>query len=106
MPQNIDISKLQSFLNGRYIIKDDETFFKDIKSLKPAHYLLIKNNEFNISKYWGLSAKETSELKDTEYNQKFLALLKLSIKRRLRSDVRVGASLSEGGRFFCDCFNS
>jgi asparagine synthase (glutamine-hydrolysing) len=42
VPQNIDISKLQSFLNGSYIIKDDETFFKDIKSLKPAHYLLIK----------------------------------------------------------------
>jgi asparagine synthase (glutamine-hydrolysing) len=76
-----------------------ETFFDSIYKLPAASCLYYKpvNKELVIEKYWDL---------DTEYNtrgvneqnviEQFTHLLSQSIKKRFRSDVSIGTSLSGG----------
>jgi asparagine synthase (glutamine-hydrolysing) len=75
------------------------TFYNDIYSLKPAHYLLLTLPLKNIvsKQYWQLSYNEQSLTYTTDqYKEKFSALFFESVKRRLRSDVAIGTSLSGG----------
>lgn len=83
-------------------VNKQQTFFEDIVSLPPSHYLLFKlqqNNEpfIELRSYWDLD-KET-EITDSSIDfvkSNFTSLFKTSIKRRLRSDVPLGTSLSGG----------
>ncbi|MCW3113303.1 MAG: asnB [Segetibacter sp.] len=78
-----------------------QTFFEDIVSLPPSHYLIYKmeNNEpyLEVRSYWDID--KVTELTDvsSEYIKgTFLELFTTSVKRRLRSDVAIGSSISGG----------
>ena len=74
-----------------------ETFFDNIFSLEPAHYLTINDTgNINKQKYWHLNTTVNTSITFDEAENKFKELFDLSIKRRLRSDVPVGSSLSGG----------
>jgi asparagine synthase (glutamine-hydrolysing) len=76
-----------------------ETFYSNIRSLAPAHYLLVQLPlaEVTPQRYWQLSYNEQpAEMSTDAYKEKFLDLFLGSIQRRLRSDVPVGTSLSGG----------
>lgn len=74
------------------------TFYKNIWALPPAHYLLhtpaLKKTV--LKKYWHLDKESQLEITTDEAIEKFTALLAGSVKKRLRSDVAVGTSLSGG----------
>lgn len=73
----------------------DKTVFKNIRQLKPSHFLKFKNNELTIKKYWSLKAKPHDEdLSDTIEHTHFL--VRDSIKRQMVSDVDLCAFLSGG----------
>ncbi len=73
----------------------DKTVFKNIRQLKPSHFLKFKNNELTIKKYWSLKAKPHGEdLSDTIEHTHFL--VRDSIKRQMVSDVDLCAFLSGG----------
>jgi asparagine synthase (glutamine-hydrolysing) len=73
------------------------TFFSDIFKLKAAHYFIYGGEE-NVSqkKYWELNINASEDLTLPEASERFMELLDSSVKRRLRSDVPVGTSLSGG----------
>ena len=48
------------FLRG-YMDHNEETFFKNIKSLEPGNYIKIKNNSFLKHKYWELKKRIDKE---------------------------------------------
>ena len=74
-----------------------ETFYEGIKQLEPAHYLVIKNNRIEShQRYWDLNLKTTSTISFEAASERFKELMETSIKKRLRSDVPVGSSLSGG----------
>ncbi|MBM2820459.1 MAG: asnB [Candidatus Berkelbacteria bacterium] len=73
----------------------DETFFKGIKELRGGHYILIKNKNIIIKKYWDLS-KEINSRSPQENINKFQGLFFDAIRLRLRSDVPIGTCLSGG----------
>ncbi|MBL1280568.1 MAG: asparagine synthase (glutamine-hydrolyzing) [Fluviicola sp.] len=76
----------------------ETTFFENVFQLKPAHYITIKNGKINTqTNYWDidLSIKNNS-ISFEDATKEFKRLFKLSVKRRLRSDVAVGSSLSGG----------
>jgi len=79
-------------------IPEDYSIFKDIKKLKPAHYLRFDRNEINIFQYWNLTSKKykydsysTTDLVDLLEEK-----LRESINLRMVSDVPIGTFLSGG----------
>jgi asparagine synthase (glutamine-hydrolysing) len=76
-----------------------ETFFENIHKLPPATSLKynFKSNELVLEKYWEIDPeKENKKINDNEASEQFIHLLTDSVKRRLRSDVKIGTSLSGG----------
>lgn len=75
-----------------------QTFFTDIFSLLPAHFLVFQpaTGKCSISPYWRLEKQHRSVIAGKSYLESFNELLSQSIIRRLRSDVQVGCSLSGG----------
>ena len=74
----------------------DETFFRAVKQLKPAHYMKVSHKGLELHRWWDIEEQELSGLSDDEYAGRFEALFEDSIRLRLRSDVPVGTCLSGG----------
>jgi len=75
------------------------TVFKDIKELKPGHYLKISHGQVTLKKYWDIpcySPDEQLKWSLDDVCERFLELLNDSIRIRLRADVPVGSYLSGG----------
>lgn len=74
------------------------TFFQNIFSLPAAHYLNFNYREFtfNISRYWDCDKETKISISEEDAIEKFTELFTASVKRRLRSDVTLGTSLSGG----------
>ena len=79
--------------------RPEETFFEDIFKLPPASRLFYKpaTGELTIEKYWDIDTTILNKtISDAGAIEQFQHLFSLSVKRRLRSDVAVGTSLSGG----------
>ena len=79
-------------------IDKSQTFFKNISSLPPAHYisLNISSNTMHQKRWYILEKKEVLKKNDGVLIEQFSSLFQSSIKNRLRSDVSIGTSLSGG----------
>ena len=88
------------YLAYSYLDINEETMFKNIMQLPPAHYMVIENGKIIIKKYWQLKDEHEqngSELVNEEDTLcKFRDLLSSSIELRFRSDVPIGILLSGG----------
>jgi asparagine synthase (glutamine-hydrolysing) len=76
-----------------------ETFFDNIHKLAPATFLVFSatSHQLVIEKYWDLDPEEQNKkITEAEAIEQFNHLFTLSVKRRLRSDVAIGSSLSGG----------
>lgn len=79
--------------------KPEETFFENILKLPAAStlYYTPSTNELLIEKYWDIDpAIQNEKITDSEAQDQFNHLFSESVKRRLRSDVAIGTSLSGG----------
>ena len=75
-----------------------ETFFQNISKVPARSFLLYfpLTGRLEVSSYWDIEVAQTQSLKEDEAIDTFCALLDTSVNRRLRSDVRIGTSLSGG----------
>ena len=75
-----------------------ETFFQNISKVPARSFLLYfpLTGRLEMSSYWDIEVAQTQSVKEDEAIDTFCALLDTSVNRRLRSDVRVGTSLSGG----------
>ncbi len=74
-----------------------QTFYKNIQSLPASHSLKVeKTGKLIVKRYWSIDTSLQIECSETEAQEKFRELFDQSIKRRMRSDVKVGSSLSGG----------
>lgn len=94
---DIDYSTMELYLTFGYI-PAPYTFYKNIFKLEPGHYLTLQNGKTIIRQYWDLPyvAEEDMITDKRETYEQFEALLKDSVRLRLRSDVASGAFLSGG----------
>lgn len=79
--------------------RPEETFFENIFKLPAASFLKFSFIYFSysIQKYWDIDlANQQKKITDKEATETFSNLFAASVKRRLRSDVAVGTSLSGG----------
>ncbi|MFH1459393.1 MAG: asparagine synthase (glutamine-hydrolyzing) [Candidatus Omnitrophota bacterium] len=73
------------------------TIFKNIYELPPGHYLICKNKNINLSRYWQLNfGPDEPNISEAHYQEQLFDLIKDSIRLRLRADVPVAAYLSGG----------
>ncbi len=80
-------------------IDKEQTFFEDIYTLPPAHYLTYipaSNQLSKVSRYWSLNKEFKIDISSSYAVEKFTELFNTSVKRRLRSDVSLGTCLSGG----------
>ena len=77
-----------------------ETLFKDVRSITPGHFVIIKHSRFNEYSYWDLRyIKQNSAINyhnELEYIEEFSSIFQESVGLRLRSDVPIGCYLSGG----------
>lgn len=77
-----------------------DTFYEGIASLEPSHALTVRLDGRGAEqprRYWQITLGTQGEPPDFEQaSERFKALLTESVRRRLRSDVPVGSSLSGG----------
>lgn len=75
----------------------DETFYKDVKRLMPGHFLVWKDGEISIKKYWNLEYEpKHTEISDKEFVGQWLEQFKKAVELRLMADVPLGMFLSGG----------
>jgi asparagine synthase (glutamine-hydrolysing) len=84
------------FSLGFGCIGSPQTIFNNIYKLPPAHYAILKNNNFQTYKYWDFSS---TYIEKTNFDQAVLEgrrLIEDSVKDQLVSDVPLGTFLSGG----------
>ncbi len=74
------------------------TLFQEIFSLPPAHYITMQFSTFNfeLTGYWDCNKETKITISVQDAEEKLYDLFLSSVKRRLRSDVSTGTSLSGG----------
>ena len=76
-----------------------KTIFKNVYTLPPGHYMIVKDGQITQKSYWSIpfyEAEEAWQGSQEEAEEELRSLLKDAVRLRLRADVPVGAYLSGG----------
>ena len=93
---DINLDQVRRGLQLGWVCYNDESYFKNLKSLPAACNLIYKNGEIAIEKYWSLDLNKKSLLSFDEKKEMFSDLFKESIFFHMRSDVEIAICLSGG----------
>ncbi|MEQ6353195.1 asparagine synthase (glutamine-hydrolyzing) [Lysinibacillus sp. M3] len=85
---------LRPYLTFQYSVLD-ETFFKGVYKLPPAHYMVIEGDHISLHEYWDKKFHSKDESLE-KYVKDTRNVLKDSVKAHQISDVEVGSFLSGG----------
>jgi asparagine synthase (glutamine-hydrolysing) len=101
IPKEANESMLYNYLTIGYTsnpFNPLETFYQNIQKLPSASFLQysLSTNTLSIEKYWTADTKENNNISTAKAIEQFISLFKESIRKRLRSDVAIGTSLSGG----------
>jgi len=96
---------LENYLTFQYSVLD-ETFFKGVYKLPPAHYMLWKDGQKTITRYWAPEFKADTPRSLSDTVEAVDAAVQASIERHKISDVEVGSFLSSGvdSSYVAACF--
>jgi asparagine synthase (glutamine-hydrolysing) len=99
--KEVNRAMLYNFLSIDYTTNPGdpaETFYNNIYKLATASTLRfsLHNKELQTEKYWNVYPNVNEEVKVKDVIDQFTALLTESVRKRLRSDVAIGTSLSGG----------
>jgi asparagine synthase (glutamine-hydrolysing) len=97
----VDEKMLLNYLTLGYVQNasdKEQTFFSNIWSLPPAHFFKYKpaSQKLAVKKYWHLDKEIKISISENDAVENFQHLFNSSVKKRLRSDVALGTSLSGG----------
>jgi len=96
LPREPNPHAVHDYLAIRYV-PGDVTMLRAVRRLPPAHWLRYREGELRIERYWSPPARpESPRRSEGEYLEELSELLEKSVRRRLISDVPVGAYLSGG----------
>ncbi|WP_299204815.1 asparagine synthase (glutamine-hydrolyzing) [uncultured Amphritea sp.] len=86
---------IDQFLTYNYI-PPPLTIFEGIYHVMPGHYLEVSKEGVKEKCWWDIARIKEQNFSESEWIEKFNALLEDSVRLRLRSDVPFGAFLSGG----------
>ncbi|HKT61222.1 MAG TPA: asparagine synthase (glutamine-hydrolyzing) [Gemmatimonadales bacterium] len=89
---------LGTYLVDRRTDDTDQTMYRDIRELRPAHAALLdtRDGELRIWRFWGLPEAPDLELSDAQALDRFAELFEDAVRLRLHADVPVAVTLSGG----------
>lgn len=91
----VDLAALDCFLTYSYI-PAPHTIFQGVHKLPAAHFALFEEGRTRIERYWHLSFARQRHRPTEEWLEELDFLLREAVRRRLLSDVPLGALLSGG----------
>ncbi|MCH8083093.1 MAG: asparagine synthase (glutamine-hydrolyzing) [Myxococcales bacterium] len=87
---------IQDYLALRYV-PGDRGLLQEVRRLAPGHWMKVRGQELEIERYWSPPIHTGGYPKsEDEYLDELAERLEASVRRRLISDVPVGAYLSGG----------
>ena len=86
---------LSRFFRSSAHSETEETFFRDVFRLQPAHNMMVTREGIRTWRYWDYPT-DTLDYSPAEAAAAVRALLTDAVTLRMRSDVPVGTSLSSG----------
>jgi len=92
--RELDPAALDAYLALQYV-PGVETGVAGIRRLAPGHLLVLENGEIRTQRFWGLEP-EPRELAEEEWVELVRTTVTNAVRRRLVSDVPLGALLSGG----------
>jgi asparagine synthase (glutamine-hydrolysing) len=95
LSQEMDLEALSDYFSYLYI-PAPKTIYRDVRKLRPAHYLVVERSGIREVPYWDIHFQQTQQLSEEEWCEAFLAEFRTAVKSRLISDVPLGAFLSGG----------
>lgn len=72
------------------------TAYQAIRKLEPGHWLLWRDGEIKLERYWQLDFSQKTDISEQEAGERVSALLRDAVRVRLMSEVPLGAFLSGG----------
>ncbi len=93
--KSLNTTALENYLTFQYS-PTNETFFKNVYKLPPAHYFIFKDNKIITKKYWSIEFKQDNSISKEEWIEKIDKAFKNSVDAHKISDVEVGSFLSSG----------
>jgi asparagine synthase (glutamine-hydrolysing) len=95
-PDTLDVESLCRYLALEYV-PTPRSIFEGVQKLPGGHLLRWRGGKVSIEGYWDLSfATHEHRRSDEEYVEEFRERLRTAVRRRLVSDVPLGAFLSGG----------
>lgn len=96
---------LENYLSFQYS-PTEETFFKGVYRLQPAHYFIYKEGKLTTKRYWEPKFEEEDKTLE-EYVDLIDEQFKESVEAHKIADVEVGCFLSSGvdSSYVASCFN-
>ena len=92
----VDLQAVSDYLSLQYV-PSPASAFAGIHKLPPAHTLVIEDGAVHVRQYWRLSyARQQAAISDTDALDALSEQLHAAVRRRLVSDVPLGAFLSGG----------
>lgn len=87
---------IHDYLALRYV-PGDRTVFSQIRRLPAGHYLTFRKGELRLHRYWQPPECDSPDRRsENECLEEFSVLMEKSVRRRMISDVPLGAYLSGG----------
>lgn len=91
----VNENALRPYLTFQYSALD-ETFFKGVYKLKPAHWFTLKDGKMTTTRYWDVDFSKKTSMSYEECADMIDRRVHESVEAHRISDVKVGAFLSGG----------
>jgi asparagine synthase (glutamine-hydrolysing) len=96
VPRDVDPGAVDEFLS-RYYVGGARTILRGVAKLPPAHWLTLEAGRLTVRRYWRPTFRpDDPPRREEEYLEELEALFQGAVRRRMISDVPLGAFLSGG----------
>jgi asparagine synthase (glutamine-hydrolysing) len=90
-----DPEGLQDYLTFQFVLHG-KTLFRGVQELLPGHYLLVRDGQVVVRRYWEVQYEPDFDHTDRYFSDRLDELVQDSVRLHLRADVPVGSYVSGG----------
>jgi asparagine synthase (glutamine-hydrolysing) len=95
VPREVDLAQVDQYLSFGYV-PSPGTGFRGIEKLPPAHRLIWQHGAAKSERYWSLDYRKKRIQSAAAWQEEIRQAVRAAVRRRLISDVPLGAFLSGG----------